>query len=178
MRSLCLAGILSLVLAGAAVAQKEHRQPFTEAQVEQIREAGVDPAERIKLYVKFAGERVETIKGLTPRGHSPSRSKRLDDELQDLTTVMDELGANLDQYGERKADLRPALKPLNEATKHWLEVLNALPSEPGFDLSRKEALESETDLGNQAAELLKTQTEYFKVHKDEKGQERAEPKPQ
>lgn len=178
MRSLCLIGLLSLVLAGAAAAQKEHRKPLTEAQVEQIREAGVDPAERIKLYAKFVGERVETIKGLTPRGHSASRSKRLDDELQDLTALTDELGANLDQYGERKADLRPALKPLSESTKHWLEVLNALPSEPGFEISRKEALESEKDLSDQAADLLKGQNEYFKLHKDEKGQERAEPKPQ
>jgi hypothetical protein len=91
---------------------------------------------------------------------------------------MDELGANLDQYGDRKADLRKSLKGLTEANKQWLDVLNALPSESGFELSRKEAIDSEKDLADQAEQMLKEQTDYFNLHKDEKGQDRAEPKPQ
>jgi hypothetical protein len=102
----------------------------------------------------------------------------MDDELQDLVALMDELGSNLDQYGERKADLRKSLKSLSEHSTQWLETLKAVPSEPGFDLSRKEAVESGRDLADQAGQMLKEQTEYFDLHKDEKGQERAEPKPQ
>jgi hypothetical protein len=157
------------------LAQKEQRQPLTEVQIDQIREAGIYPDDRIKLYTKFLDEHVETIKGLTPRGHSSARTKRVDNELQDLTALMDELGSNLDQYGERKADLRKSLKPLTESTQRWLGVLNALPSEPGFDLSRKEAIDSGKDLADQADQLLKEQTDYFNAHKDEKGQDRAEP---
>ena len=112
--------LLFLLVTPSLSAQKEHRQPLTEPQVEQIREAGIDPVERVKLYTKFLGEHVDAIKGLTNRAHSASRSKRVDDELQDLTALMDELGSNLDQYGERKADMRMALKALNEATPHWL----------------------------------------------------------
>jgi hypothetical protein len=163
-------------LAIPVLAQKEQRQPLTEAQVDQIREAGIFPDDRINLYAKFLNERIDTIKGLTPRGHSSARTKRIDNELQDLTALMDELGSNLDQYGERKADLRKSLKPLTESTQRWLGVLNALPSEPGFDLSRKEAIDSGKDLADQTNELLKQQTDYFNAHKDEKGQERAEPK--
>jgi hypothetical protein len=158
------------------LAQKEQRQPLTEAQIDQIREAGIYPDDRIKLYTKFLDQHVETIRGLTPRGHSSARTKRVDNELQDLTALMDELGSNLDQYGERKADMRKSLQSLGDATGRWLGVLNALPSEPGFDVSRKEALDSAKDLADQAAGLLKEQTEYFNLHKDEKGQERAEPK--
>ncbi|HUB30243.1 MAG TPA: hypothetical protein VL967_11110 [Terracidiphilus sp.] len=165
-----------LFMAVPLFAQKDARQPLTEAQVEQIREAGIDPAERIKLYTKFLGEHVETIRGLTKRGHSAARAHRIDEELQDLTALMDELGSNLDQYGERKADLRVALKPLNEDAQHWLDALRALPSEPVFDLSRKEALDSGKDIADQAAQMLTEQTEYFKLHKDERGQDRAEPK--
>jgi hypothetical protein len=170
--------LFSSAMSVGAFAQKEHRQPLTEAQVEKIREAGVEPDERIKLYAQFVGEHVETIKGLTPRIRSSARAKRMDDELQDLTALMDELGSNLDQYGERKADLRKSLKYLSEQSKQWLEALKAIPSEPGFDLSRKEAVESGKDIADQAAQMLKEQTEYFDLHKDEKGQERAEPKPQ
>jgi hypothetical protein len=165
-----------LALAIPLLAQKEQRQPLTEAQIDQIREAGIYPDDRIKLYTKFLDERADTIKGLTPRGHSSARTKRVDNELQDLTALMDELGSNLDQYGERKADMRKSLKPLTESTQRWLEVLNALPTEPGFDLSRKEAIDSGKDLADQANQLLKEQTDYFNVHKDEKGQDRAEPK--
>ena len=89
---------------------------------------------------------------------------------------MDELGANLDQYGERKADLRKSLKALNESSPHWLEILKALPSESGFELSRKEAIDSGKDLADQVTQLFKEQNAYFDLHKDEKGQERAEPK--
>jgi hypothetical protein len=179
MRERCLSLLIlaSLYLIPRTSAQKEQRQPLTETQIEQIREAGIDPDERVKLYTKFVQEHVDSIKGLTPRIHSGARVKRLDDELQDLTALMDELGANLDQYGERKADMRKSLKSLTEANKQWLDILNALPPEPGFELSRKEAIDSEKDLADQAAQLLKEQTDYFNLHQDEKGQDRAEPKP-
>jgi hypothetical protein len=175
-RSLLLLLWVSPLLIASVEAQKEQRQPLTEPQIEQIREAGVDPDERVKLYTKFLQERVDSIKGLIPRIHSGARSKRMDDELQDLTALMDELGSNLDQYAERKADLRKSLKSLSESTPHWVDVLRGLPSEPGFDLSRKEAIDSGKDLADQITQMLKEQTDYFNLHKDEKGQERAEPK--
>ena len=175
-RSLAASVCVLPLLVMLAEVQKEQRQPLTEPQVEQIREAGIEPDERVKLYTKFLQEHENSIKGLIPRIHSGARAKRMDDELQDLTALMDELGSNLDQYGERKADLRKSLKSLNESTPHWLDVLRDLPSEPGFDLSRKEALDSGKDLADEIAQLLKEQTDYFALHKDEKGQERAEPK--
>lgn len=173
---LSLLGLVTLVLAIPVGAQKQHRQPLTEVQAEKIREAGIEPDSRIKLYAQFVSEHVDTIKGLTPRAHSGARSKRVDNELQDLTALMDELGENLDQYGGRKADLRKSLKGLSAASKLWMESLNALPSEPGFELSLKEAIDSAKDMADQTEQMLKEQTAYFELHKDEAGQERAEPK--
>lgn len=167
---------LLLIPACAGWAQKEQRQPLSEAQVEKIREAGIDPNERIRLYTQFLDERAETIKGLTNRAKSPSRAKRLDDELLDLTALMDELGSNLDQYSERKADMRLALKKLNDLAPKWIGILKALAGEPGFDEARKEAIEAGDDIADESRRLLSEQTEYFLTHKEEKGQERAEPK--
>jgi len=166
----------ALVSSATSLAQKEKREPLTGAQIEQIREAGIFPDDRISLYTKFINEHAETIKGLTPRAKSGSRAQRLDGELQDLTALMDELGDNLDVYSERKADIRKSLKNLNDATPHWLGILRALAGEPGFELARKEAIESGEDLADQGKRLLTEQTDYFNEHKDEKGQERAEPK--
>ncbi len=175
--------ILSLVFVAAcfwsgysACAQKEKREPLTGAEIEQIREAGIFPADRISLYTKFLNDHADTIKKLTDRAKSTARAQRLDGELQDFTALMDELGANLDTYSDRKADLRKALKPLSESTPRWLGILRALPGESGFDLARKEAIESGEELADQAKRLLSEQTEYFDLHKDEQGQDRAEPK--
>jgi hypothetical protein len=165
-----------LLLAGPLVAQKEKPEPLTEAQIEQIREAGIYPTDRVSLYTKFLNEHADTIKSLTGRSKSIGRGKRLDEELQELTALMDELGSNLDVYSDRHADIRKALKPLTEASERWLGVLRALPGEPAFDLARKEAIESGEDLADQAKRLLTEQTEYFNLHKDEEGQDRAEPK--
>ena len=163
--------------ASIAVAQKDHHDPLTEAQVEKIREAGIYPNERIKLYIEFLGDHVNVVKSLSNRGKSDARAMHLDKELQDVATLMDELGSNLDEYSDRHADIRLALKALDEDSQHWLITLKALAGEGPFDLSRKEAIEAGEDLADQAQRLLREQTEYFALHKDEKDQERAEPKP-
>jgi hypothetical protein len=173
-----LALLVSTVGVPCAYSQKEHHDPLTDAQVEKIREAGIFPNERIKLYTEFLGDHVNTVKSLTNRGRSDARAKRLDGELQDVTSLMDELGSNLDEYSERHADMRGALKTLADESQHWLSTLRALAGEPPFDLSRKEAIEAGEDLADQAKRLLREQTDYFAVHKDEHGQERAEPKQQ
>lgn len=173
----CVLGILSFSFYAVFLhGQKEKREPLTGPQIEQIREAGIYPVDRVNLYTKFLNEHADTIKSLTNRGKSGSRVQRLDGELQDLTALMDELGSNLDVFSDRKADIRKALKPLSEDTQRWLGILRALPGEPGFDLARKEAIESGEDLADQAKRLLAEQTEYFNLHKDEQGQDRAEPK--
>jgi hypothetical protein len=168
--------LICLLLAAPSLAQKEKPEPLTEAQIEEIREAGIAPNERVNLYTKYTSEHADTIKGLTNRAKSLARAKRIDGELQDLTALMDEFGSNLDVFSERHSDIRKSLKPLTEATDRWLGILRALPGEPGFDLARKEAIESGQDLADQAKRLLAEQTEYFNLHKDEQNQDRAEQK--
>jgi hypothetical protein len=177
MRSMrCVAAILACLLMAAPLrAQKNKREPLTDAQIDQIRDAGAEPNQRVALYTKFLDEDAATISGLSKRVRSAGRSRRLDDALQDFTALMDELSSNLDVYDQRKADIRIALKPLTEATGRWLETLRALASEPGFEVARTEAMESGGDLAAQAKSLLEEQTAYFKLHKEEKGQERKEP---
>jgi len=174
MRTLCVSTLILFLVFPLAI-QGQKREPLTQAQADQIADAGGSPPDRIKLYVKFLDERAEVIRGLTNRAASAARSRRLDDELQTFTALMDELASNLDEYGGRKADLRPALKPLTEATPRWLNILRALAGDSGFAISRKEAIESGEDLDDQAKRLLEEQTTYFNAHKDQTGQERTEP---
>jgi outer membrane murein-binding lipoprotein Lpp len=165
-----------LLLAAPLSAQKAKRDPFTQDEVDQIKDAGTDPAYRISLFNKFLDQRAQVVKTLGSHGYSASRNHSLDSDLQDLVALMDELGDDLDEYGDRHADLLRALKPLTEDTPRWMTILRGLPSDPAYDLSRKDAIESLEDLTDQAARLLTEQTAYFKAHPDEKGQQRAEPK--
>lgn len=172
----CLLAILACLLCVVPLqAQAARRDPLTPAQVNQIRDLGGFPNDRVKLYTKFLDDRAEVIRGLSRRAKSPARVTRLDNELQDFTALMDELGSNLDLYSDRRSDIRDALKNLNEAAPRWLGILRTLPGEPGFELSRKEAIEDADDLAGQAKQLLAEQTAYFKAHKKQRGQERAEP---
>ena len=101
---LLLPSLIFLLVMASLAAQKVKRDPLTPAEVEKIREAGIDPSERVKLYTEFISDHVNTVKNLTSRSKSAARSKRLDDELQNVTALMDELGANLDQYSDRHAE--------------------------------------------------------------------------
>lgn len=168
-------GLAILCIAASAGSQHVRRQVLTEAQIEKVREAAVDPDERIKLYTQFINDHADTLKSLSGRAKSGARTKRLDDELQDLTALMDELASNLDQYGDRKADMRISLKKLNEDVPKWIDMLKSFPTEPSYDEARKEALGSGKDLAEDAKKLLDEQTVYFANNKKAKGQERQEP---
>jgi chromosome segregation ATPase len=171
-----LAALFCLLLSAPLAAQQQKREPLTEKQQDEIAEAGIDPVARVNLYVKFLNDYSDTIKGLIPRAKSSARSRRIDGELEDFAALMDELGDNLDMLSQRKADLRKSLKDLNESIQRWQGVLHDLPSEPGFELSLKEAIASANDLADQARGITADQEAYFKAHPDEKGQDRYEPK--
>lgn len=168
--------LLCLLFAVSLPAQKQKREPLTDDQMEKIAEAGIDPDARVALYTQYLNEHADAIKALTNRAHSDARASRLNDALEDLTALMDELGDNLDVFSDRKADIRKSLKALNDAAPRWQGILRALAGEPGFNLARKEAIESSEDLVDQAKRLLQEQFDYFKQHPDETGQDRAEPK--
>ena len=109
MRSLS-AILFCLLLVAPSLAQKQKREPLTEAQVEKIAEAGIDPDARVALYTQFLNEHADAIKSLSNRKVSDARASRLSDALEDFTALMDELGENLDMYSDRKADIRKSLK--------------------------------------------------------------------
>lgn len=163
-----------LLMAVPLSAQKRTHETLTEAQQEQIAEAGVNPDARIGLYTKFLNERAETIKGLTNR-HESGRGRRLDTELQEFASLIDELASNLDEYGDRKADLRKSLKHLNEAVASWHDILHNLQSDSAYEIARNDAAEALNDLSDQTKKLTAEQEEYFKLHKKSNGQEREEP---
>jgi predicted nucleic acid-binding Zn-ribbon protein len=173
---IAVAVICGLLVATSLQAQRKKREPLTPAQVDKIAETGIYPNARVELYIQYLNEHADAIKKLGDRARSDARANKLNYELEDFTALQDELGDNLDALTDRKADIRKSLQKLTEATPRWQGILRALMGEAGFDLARKEAIESGLDLASQAQRLLQEQEEYFKQHPDEVGQDRWEPK--
>jgi exonuclease VII large subunit len=177
MRTLSLLAALAMCvyLAAPLRAQRERRDPLTHAQAEQIADASIDPDARIGLYTKFLNEHADALEALARRIPSTARDHQMEDRLQDFTSLMDELGNNLDTYGGRRADLRKSLKKLNEDIPRWQQLLHSLAKIHAVALYREDAVESSNDLASQAKQLLTSQTAYFEAHKKQVGQQRYEP---
>jgi hypothetical protein len=102
-----------------AGAQRKERDPLTDAEVDQMREAADYPSKRLELLVKFARERVfeiESAQGETP---GAAKTKQMHDLLQDFISILDEIEDNIDMYGSHNADMRKGLKLVIEADSEW-----------------------------------------------------------
>jgi ABC-type transporter Mla subunit MlaD len=168
------AWLFSLVFCWPLFAQRNQIDPLTPAQQEKIAEAGIDPDARISLYTTFLNDDADIIQRLVNRTER-GRDRAIDAQLQKFAALTDELSSNLDEYGDRKADLRKSLKSLDEAVPRWQQLLKRLPNTNAFQVSRDTALDSLNDLAGQTKQLTADQSAYFKTHKKAKGQERAEP---
>ncbi len=166
---------MCLFLAAPLRAQRHRRDPLTQAQADQIAEAGIDPDARIGLYTKFLNEHADALQALARRIPSGARDHQMESDLEDFTNLMDELGNNLDTYGGRRADMRQSLTKLNEAIPRWQQMLHALPNNHAVTLYLQDANDSIGDLASQAKKLLVSQTAYFETHKKQRGQQRYEP---
>jgi hypothetical protein len=143
----CLAVVLLLVAAGSA---QRKRDPLTPAEVDQLRDTAVEPELRLKLYVKFARERLNTLEQVRSDPKVTERGQKTHDQLEDFLAVYDELNDNIDMYTDRKDDLRKPLKVVVEADTEFQAKLRALKDEAGvppaeakqYDFVLANALES------------------------------------
>ena len=58
---LCALAISCFALLPCAAAQRRSRDPLTPAEIDQIRDTAQDPELRLKLYIKFARDRMDLI---------------------------------------------------------------------------------------------------------------------
>lgn len=117
--------LLLLATAIPAVAQK--RDPLTESESDQIAELSQEPDKRIKLLLKFIQARMASIEQIEgdPR-MAQDRGKQVHDLLEDFTSLIDELDDNVDEYSDKKADIRKALKDVIETNTSFQLKLRTL----------------------------------------------------
>ena len=150
---------------------------LSNAEVEKIREARLVPADCIELFVKFLDLRIEEVNNLYAKPRRPGREEDTRDLIQQFTSIADELGDNLDDYGPRHADLRKILPKLLEGTERWSSALKSVPENSVYSVDRKLALESIRDLRESTAQMVTDQEAWFKAHPPEKKKRQQEPGP-
>ena len=168
--------LFTCVVAFPAPAQVRDRDPLTEAEVDQMREAADYPNKRLELMVRFAKERIATIDQLRADPSSAAtRPKQIHDLLQDFITLLDETDDNIDMYASHKSDLRKGLKLLIEANSEWQLKLRQLkeqsPSEElaQYSMVLANAIDTVADSGQSARETLQEQNKLAqekKLNKD------------
>jgi len=150
---LCL-GLLFLI-AETAAAQR-HRDPFTKAEIDQIRDASWEPQQRLSLYVKFARERLVGLEQMRSDPKTKNRARETHDRLDDFLLIYDELNDNIDTYIDRKNDIRKPLKVIIDADTEFQAKLRGLKD--AADVPAEEARQYEFVLTN-ALDTLDTSAE-------------------
>src|SRR5215813_54488 len=171
MRRLLLFLITILLIARFApgVSGQSKKDPLNDDEIDQVREFGDRPNERIKLYAKFIEQRITSIKQLYTDKRAENRSAELRANIEEFTRLVDELQDNLDTYDSEHADVRKALKDLVPESDKWEVALHQPPPDPNYDFSRKTAIEAAQSIAEQTKSLQKDQEKYFAEHKDQAG---------
>lgn len=153
-----LACLLLLLLVAVAPAQRR-RDPLTDAEINQMRDAAQEPQKRSRLLIKFAKARLIAIEQFrSDPALADVRGQSIHDLLEDFTHILEELEGNLDMYERQRYDLRKPAKEMIEAYTDWQLKLRALKETSGKTADYKKfdfALESAMDVTQAGMEVAR-----------------------
>jgi len=120
-----------LLLAAAAAPAQRHRDPFTQLEIDEIRDASWEPQQRLSLYVNFARARLVGLEQMRSDPKAKDRPQQIHDKLEDFLLIYDELNDNIETYLGRKDDIRKPLKVVIDADTEFQAKLRALKDAAG-----------------------------------------------
>lgn len=119
--------LISFSIRSPLWAQRRH-DPLNPLEIDQLRDAMLDPDARLKLYVQFSRDRLTKLEQMRSDPKATERARQTHDMLEDFLAVYDELNDNIDMYVGRKDDIRKPLKVVIEADTEFQSKLRALKS--------------------------------------------------
>jgi hypothetical protein len=120
---------LPLLIPGSTpVSAERRRDPLNQLEIDQLRDAMLDPDQRLKLYVKFSRDRMTKLEQMRGDPKVKERGQQTHDMLEDFIGVYGELDDNVEMYVGRKEDIRKVLKLVIEADTEFQSKLRALKS--------------------------------------------------
>jgi hypothetical protein len=146
LRTLATVGLL--LLATSAEWAQRRRDPLTQSEIDQVRDASWEPQKRLTLYVTFARDRLTKLETMRsdPKTNIKDRPQQTHDFLDAFLRIYDELNDNIDTYIGRKDDIRKPLKAIVEADTEFQAKLRALKD--SADVKGEEAAQYEFVLTN------------------------------
>ena len=137
---LCFLSGLILLVTLAGPAQRRH-DPLDKDEINQLRDAMLEPNDRLKLYVSFARDRMTKLEQMRADPKTTDRPQKTHDLLQDFLSIYDELNDNVDMYVGRKDDIRKPLKLVIEADTEFQSKLRALKDAAHTDAAESKQYE-------------------------------------
>jgi hypothetical protein len=139
-----LAVLLSLPLCvpgGSRLGAQQRRDPLNPLEIDQLRDAMLDPETRLKLYVTFSRDRMTKLEQMRSNPKTTERGRQTHDMLDDFLAIYDELNDNIDMYVGRKDDIRKPLKAIIEADTEFQSKLRALKNAPNTNVTESSQYE-------------------------------------
>jgi hypothetical protein len=149
----CLGLLAALVPSSSA---QRRRDPLTQQEIDQIRDASWEPQQRLTLYVQFARARLVKLELMRADSKIKDRPRQTHDMLDDFLLIYDELNDNLDTYVDRRDDIRKPLKLVIDADTEFQAKLRGLKE--AADVTSTESNQYEFVLTN-ALDTVDTSTE-------------------
>ncbi|MGH9569056.1 MAG: hypothetical protein ACRD4F_05425 [Candidatus Angelobacter sp.] len=169
--------VVLLLFSSVAVARK--RDPLTEAEADQLRDARLEPQKRLKLFIKFTDARLDTLDELrSDPKQVQGRGAKIHDLLEDFTSLIDEISSNLDAYGtetldkEQSKQFHKGTKDLIDATARWTDRLRALRNAIQMDPEAKAESRDYDFTLRDAEDALKSCSESAHDYSEEKNEEK------
>jgi len=155
-------------------AQEHKRDPLSDLEIDQLRDAAQEPEVRLKLYVTFARTRLEKMEQARTDPKATDKDQQMLAALQDFTDIYDELDDNVDTFDDRGDDLRKALKPVIEADTEFgsklrafrLSLANSPKDLQACDFELGAALDAVDSSAKDHRDLLAEQEVKFKNKKE------------
>jgi hypothetical protein len=170
-----LFGPLVLSVGSPLSAQQQRRDPLNPLEINQLRDAMLDPEERLKLFVKFSRDRIIKLEQMRADPKAIERGLQTHDMLEDFLAVYDELNDNVDMYFGRKDDIRKPLRLIIESDTEFQAKLRALKTSPNsnaaeisqYEFMLANALDTVDSSADDHRKTLADVEEYMK-HKKKK----------
>jgi ABC-type transporter Mla subunit MlaD len=159
-RTVAIAGVWML-LASAPLFAQGKKDPLTEQQIEDVREAGDQPLVRIKLYLGYVEERTKEIHSLSADASAQNKGVEMHNLFEEFTRLSDELQDNMDNFNDEHADLRKVLKEVVDKSGEWTTVLNEPKPSAQYDFMRKTAIDANQSVHDAATQMLADEVKYF-----------------
>ena len=141
---------------------------LSDGEVEKLRDAAYFPPQRVEVFIGFLNQRTNEIGKLTTGKRKPGREEDIHDQMEQWTSIADDLDDNLEDYSTRHKDIRKVLPRLLAATERWATALRTPPDNEAYNVSRKLALESLDDVRETARRLIEEQKAWFLTHPPDK----------